>query len=54
MGQRSTINHNVQRFTSLNNQYAIIELPLLDAPKSTYGVFATLSLSLEVLFIMIM
>ena len=24
MGQRSTINHNVQLFISLNNQYAII------------------------------
>ena len=46
MGQRSTIHHNVQLFISLNNQYAVIQWPLLDAPTSTHGVFtSTLSLS---------
>ena len=45
MGQRSTLHHNIQLFISLNNQYAIIQWPLLDAPTSTHSVFTTLSLS---------
>ena len=45
MGQRSTINHNVQLVISLNNQYLTIQWPLLDASTSTHGVFTTLSLS---------
>ena len=46
MGQRSTINHNVQLLIiSLNNQHAIIEWPLLDAPTSNHGVITILSLS---------
>ena len=45
MGQRSTIHHNVQLFISLNNQYAIIQWALLDAPTSIHGVFTTLCLS---------
>ena len=45
MSQRSTIHHNVQLCISLNNQYAIIQWPLLDAPTSAHGVFTTLSLS---------
>ena len=36
MGQRSTIHHNVQLFISLNNQYAVIQWSLLDAPTSTH------------------
>ena len=43
IGQKSTINHKVQPFIGLNNQYAIIEWPLFDAPTSTHGVFTTLS-----------
>ena len=45
MSQRSTIHHYVQIFISLNNQHAIIQWLLLDAPTSTQGVFTTLSLS---------
>ena len=46
MGQRSTIYHNVQLFISLNNQYAVIQWPILNAPTSTRCVFtSTLSLS---------
>ena len=47
-GQRSTIPHNVQLFISLNNQYAIIQWPLLDTPTSTQyypWCFSTPSLS---------
>ena len=45
MGQLSTINHNVQLFISLNNQYPTIQWRLLDASTSTHDVFTTLSLS---------
>ena len=45
MGQRATLNHNVQLSISLNNQYAIIQWSLLDASTSIHGVFTTLSLS---------
>ena len=45
MGQRSSIHHNVQLFICLNNQFAIIQWPLLDVPTSTQCAFTTLSLS---------
>ena len=45
MGQRSTIDHNMQLCIILNNQYTIIQLTLLDVPTSTHGVFTTLRMS---------
>ena len=45
-GQRSSPNHKMLLFVSWRNQYAIIEWPLVDAPKSTHaGLNTSLSLS---------
>ena len=38
-------NHKILLFVSWRNKYAIIELPLFDAPTSTHGVFTSFSLS---------
>ena len=38
-------NHKILLFVSWRKKYAIIELPLFDAPTSTHGVFTSFSLS---------
>ena len=35
-------NHKILLFVSWRNKYALIELPLFDAPTSTHGVFTPL------------
>ena len=42
-GERSSVNHKLQLFMTLCDQYAIIEWYLLDAPTSTHGVITSFS-----------